>query len=209
MCKNSIALILYAIRRWRARGRHARSWATIGRACVVGGRDEHRVTRGVERSGAQGAVVEDAAVAPRHGQKGMGQRALWRAVYPWVGVFWSRPCRGIDDRWRHPGLREGSTWRDLRSAATAAALLRHPGRGWELGGRARAGARAAARSRSAGPAAAGLDERTVLLRPLDAPRHCGGLRLPTTTYSADRQSGAPWLTLTPIGKSAAKTRRPR
>jgi hypothetical protein len=64
MYGNSIALILHEVRRWRARGRHVRSWETIGWAVVVGGRDEPAVTRGVERGvGRRGRRSEEAAVA--------------------------------------------------------------------------------------------------------------------------------------------------
>jgi hypothetical protein len=139
--------------------------------------------------------------------KGMGQSALWRAPYALGSAFLrSRPCKASMTGWRRPGLRQGSTWRDQRSAAAAAALLRHRGRGWEEEPEQQR--RAAARSRKRRACCCWARRAAALLRPLDAPRHCVGLRLPTTTDPADRQSGTAMAdSHAPIGKSAAKARR--
>ncbi len=119
MYGNSIALILHEIRRWRAGGRHARSWRRSTRAVVVGGRDEHCVTQDVERSGG-GHHGDRRRRGLRHGQRHRPERA----VCPWVALGsafpGAAPCRR---RW--PGGRAQDCGR-ARRGGTGALPLRLP-----------------------------------------------------------------------------------
>jgi hypothetical protein len=190
MCKNSIALILHQIRRWRARGRHARSWETIGRVVVVGGVGSTTVTQGVDRSGqgCRGRRCRGRGCGAGEGIPGrapdrtgceaagrgmvtsIGRSALWRGVGPWAAAFRNPvPCAHCPDLPRSGLLLAalGSTWGRLLAAFGI------PGR-------------------------VPLTSSTIaaLLRLFDALRHNGGLRAPTTAGPADRLAATLWRALT-------------
>ena len=114
MCKNSIVLILHQVRRWRARGRHARSRETIGRVVVVSGCREHHSDAGRReiRAGCRGRRCRCCAVEGMHEPRsrpcalvGAGPGASWPAPAGQVVEQGARgEPRGTYSLWQLPEI---------------------------------------------------------------------------------------------------------